>query len=153
MKRIAFLLAFLFAMSSFPALAQQRVQMRNTYERLYLVVPMVGSGTSEDPRRPMYVPTLAAVRAAVSQSAAGAAAGTGDGRGIIAFGYVESDDGSMALVELVARDRSAFSAILADKSPNVKVFEKGKHKKDDIEKEFHKYKKDFDLDDLVVNVP
>ena len=72
---------------------------------------------------------------------------------VLRAGYVESVDGSMALVELVARDRSAFSAILADKSPNVKVFEKGKHKKDDIEKEFHKYKKDFDLDDLVVNVP
>lgn len=54
-----------------------------------------------------------------------------------------SDDGRFALVEFVARDRSAFQQILADKS--LKVFDRKKDKKDDIEKELKKYKHDFDI--------
>ena len=37
-----------------PLAAQQGVDRRNLYERLLCVVPMVGSGTAEDPRRPAY---------------------------------------------------------------------------------------------------
>jgi hypothetical protein len=44
----------------------------------------------------------------------------------------------------VARDREAFAAIFKDKS--VKVFEKGKDKKEDIDKELKKFKKDFDIE-------
>jgi hypothetical protein len=120
--------------------------MRNMYERLYLVVPMTGSGTMEDPRRPMYVPAPPAH--GLNATAAPAAAD-----GIIAFTFQESDDGAYALVELVARDRAAFKAILEDRNPSVKIFEKGKHAKDDIEREFRKHKANFDLDSLVVNVP
>jgi hypothetical protein len=111
-------------------LAQHRVDSRNLYERLLCVVPMIGSGAFDDPRRPDYVPLSP----------------DPEGNGIIAFSQTESDDGQYALVELVARDRSAFAAILADKRPNVKVFVKGKDKKQDIEREFRKYKKDLDLD-------
>ncbi len=145
MKRFAFLLALLFAASISGSFAQQRVQMRNMYERLYLVVPMIGSGTREDPRRPMYTP---------AQDAHGvdAAAQPAD-TGIIAYAFQESDDGTCALVELVARDRAAFKAILEDRDPRVKVFQKGKDKRDDIQAEFRKHKADFDLDSLVVNVP
>ena len=145
MKRIAFLLTFLLAASVFPLFAQHKVQMRNMYERLYLVVPMVGSGTAEDPRRPMYVPAPAA-------PGADAAAQPADS-GIIAFAFQESDDGEYALVELVARDPGAFKPILEDRQPHVKIFRKGKDKKEDIETEFRKHVKDFDLDSLVVNVP
>ena len=35
-----------------PIWSQKRVDTRNTYERLLCVVPMVGAGTYEDPRRP-----------------------------------------------------------------------------------------------------
>jgi hypothetical protein len=149
-KRIAFLLAVLFAASVFPLLAQRRVQMRNMYERLYLVVPMVGSGTAEDPRRPMYAPLPA--HPGVDASAQRSDAQPADS-GIIAFAFQESDDGAYALVEFVARDRAAFKLILEDRQPNVKVFEKGKSKKGDVEQEFRKYKHDFDLDSLVVNIP
>ncbi len=38
-------------------LAQQAVDPRNRYERLILIMPMIGIGTYEDPRRPAYVPT------------------------------------------------------------------------------------------------
>ena len=145
MKRVAFMLAFLFAVSSSGLFAQHRVQMRNMYERLYLVVPMIGAGTLQDPRRPMYapLPPQPAVQAGAQPAASG----------IIAFSFQESDDGAYALVEVVARDRSAFKEILESQRPDVKVFEKGKDRKDDIEKEFRKHKKDFDLDSLAVSVP
>lgn len=114
--------------------------MRNTHVRLYLVAPIVGSGTPDDPRRPLYVPAPAA-GAPPAQD------------GIIAFAFQESDDGKSALVQLVARDRAAFQGIFDDNRADVKIFEKGKDKKGDIETEFRKHKKDFNLDTLSVNVP
>ena len=90
---------------------------------------MVGAGTPADPKRPKYAPWPPAP--ATSRTA------------IIGFSHQVSDDGKLALVEFVAQDRQAFAALFADKT--VTVFEKGKDKKDDIEKELKKYKKDFDL--------
>ena len=116
-----------------PVQCQQRVDPRSMYERLMAVVPIVGSGkSSEDPRRPLYAPTPAELRAsAISRT------------GILGFTHVLSDDGHFALVEFVARDRSAFKAILADST--VKAFLKGRDKRADVEAEFKKYKKDFDF--------
>ena len=109
--------------------AQRPVDSRNNYARIITVVPMVGSGTYADPRRPQYAPpALSATRTR---------------NGIIGYSYQLSDDGQFALVQFVALDRSAFQAILTDKQ--VKSFEKGKSKKEDLEKELKKYKKDFDL--------
>ncbi len=54
-----------------------------------------------------------------------------------------SDDGLLALVEFVAHDRSAFQQIL--EAPTVKSFLKGKDKREDVEAEFKKHKKDFDF--------
>ncbi len=59
------------------------------------------------------------------------------------YAHQVSDDGRFALVEFVARDRKAFQSILNDKT--IKVFEKGKDKKDDIERELKKFRADFDL--------
>ena len=111
--------------------AQRRVDPRHTYNRIICVVPVIGKGTPEDPRRPQFAPVP------------GVNNGQGDS-GIIAYSQVISDDGKYALVEFVARDRAAFQAILSDRQ--IKAFEKGKHKKDDIEHELKKFKKDFDLD-------
>lgn len=96
------------------------------------VVPMVGSGTLADPIRPLYAPTPGQLQASAKTRA-----------GIIGFTHVLSDDHHFALVEFVARDRSAFQAILADKS--VRSFLKGRDKRADIEAEFKKYKRDFDF--------
>jgi hypothetical protein len=91
---------------------------------------MVGAGTFEDPRRPLYAP----------------APGTEGDSGIVGFSYDVSDDGNSALVELVAVDRAAFTPMLEDKRADVKVFEKSKAKKEDVEKEWKKYKPKFDPD-------
>ena len=94
---------------------QQRLDPRQMYERLMCVVPMVGLGSFEEPKRPMFTPTPAALRTAAASRT-----------GVLGFSYVVSDDGLLALVEFVARDRSAFQQILA--SPTVKSFVKGKDK-------------------------
>src|ERR1700682_2790274 len=80
--------------SSAAAVAQPRVDPRNMYERVLAVVPIVGTGTAGDMKRPMYAPTLGEVRPSA-------------GTGILGYTYVESDDHKFALVEFVARDRAA----------------------------------------------
>ena len=124
-----------------PVMCQPRVDPRNTYERVLAVVPMVGSGKSQqDPKRPMYAPTPAELQASLKTRT-----------GILAFTHVISDDGHFALVEFVARDRSAFKAVLAD--PAIKAFLKGRDKRADVEAEFKKHKKDFDFNNFGVRMP
>jgi len=79
------------------------------YERVLAVVPMVGSGTLADPIRPAYapLPTTSAITNPVL-TAASTPGVTPLRQGIIAFSYVMSDDGKLALVEFVAVDRGAF---------------------------------------------
>ena len=114
-----------------PGLAQQRrVDDRNFGERLVLIVPLVGDGSPRNPFRPLFAPTPDEVQAS----------------GIISYSSVLSDDKKFALLELVARDRKAFDAILKDTRIDVKKFDHLKGaKKEDIETEFRKHKKDFDF--------
>lgn len=115
--------------------AQQRVDSRNLNERIMVIVPMVGSGTAADPRRPLFTPNFGAkgVASSLGRSA------------ILGFSYQVSDDGRFALLELVALERTAFQPLFADTANNLKIFEKGKHSRAEIETEFRKYKADFDL--------
>ena len=76
------------------ASAQRRVDPRNTYEPAICVVSVVGTGTMKDPKRPQFAPWPPT--------------GAKSPNGIIAFSHQVSDEGKLALVEFVARDRSAF---------------------------------------------
>ena len=107
---------------------QRRVDPRNMYDRLICVVPMVGSGTAEDPKRPKYAPWPI----------------SNDPNAIIAFVYEPSDDGNSAIAEFVGRTRFPFQAILADRS--ITAFELGVASKADIESGVKPFRKDFDLD-------
>ena len=126
--------------------AQHKVDTRQLYERLYCVLPFIGTGSWASPKRPMYAPSPAQMNPASRT-------------GIIGFTHVLSDDGQFALVEFVARDASAFQHILADINANlnvnvnVRAFSKGKDKREDIEAEFRKHKKDFSFDHFGVKVP
>jgi hypothetical protein len=126
-----------------PALPQQPVNLRNTHERVLCIVPMVGRGTADDPRRPMFAPVRGRRGEAPSRD------------GIIAYTFQESDDGRYALVEFVALDRAAFAPILEEKDRRVdmKVFVKGEASRADIETEFRSQKGSFDLERFRVNVP
>lgn len=121
-------LALLFV--GFSLAAQHKVDSRQAGHRIYVVCPMIGDGSQQNPFRPKYAP-LPSELASPSRS------------GIKAFHYVESDDGRFALVEFAAWDRAAFRALLQDRS--IQVFHRGMSRRDDVESEFRKYRKDFDL--------
>lgn len=117
--------------------AQRRVDPRNTYHRVICVVPLVGAGTPDDPRRPKYAPAKPAAKPTETD--------------IIAFTQVPTDDGKFAIVEFVAKSRKAFEAILAD--PSVTSFEKGVHTREEIETEMRKHTRSFNLDKFGVVMP
>jgi hypothetical protein len=113
------------------ASAQNQVDSRHLNERIIAVVPLTGAGTYADPKRPVFAPAPAEMR---------------NGDGIIEYHWSPSDDGRYALVEFVAQDRKALAAILTDPR-TLKAFEKGKSKKDDIERVLKVYRKDFSLEE------
>ena len=121
-----------------------RVDPRDAYVRILAVVPLIGAGTHADPIRPAYAPGPRQRGSKLSKP---------DSTGILGFNFMMSDDKKHALVEFVARDRSSFKDLLADKRPDVKASEKGKAKRSDIEAEFKRFKKDIDLDRFMVRVP
>jgi hypothetical protein len=135
-RNVSAFLALIF--SVYPLNAKRPVNPGHINERILAIVPMVGQGTLTDPRRPAYVP--------VPNSRAESGP---DLAGIIGFRMVLSDDGRFALVEFVALERSAFADLLADRRPEVRVFEKGRVRREDIEVEFRKLRKDFQLEQLI----
>jgi hypothetical protein len=114
--------------------AQQRVDPRYSLHRVIAVVPLVGSGTPADPKRGKYVPTPQAAAA--------------PGTGIIAFAVELTDDGTRAIVELVAVERATIAPILADHS--IQVFEKGVTTNAAIESAVRPSRKDFSLQNFGV---
>ncbi len=113
-------------------LAQQPVDRGSLYKRILCVVPMVGSGTFADPKRPMFAPLPAEIGA--------------DRNGILGYQFQASDDGKFALVEFVAGDHSAFAPIRGAHQPQVQVFERGKSTRQQVEAVFKKFKRDFSFD-------
>ena len=109
------------------ALAQDRVDARLVGERVFLVVPVTGSGTLDDPKRPVIVPKA------------------GEDSPFDGYTWVASDDGQLAIVMLVTKDPQALRDALSDLRVR-RAFQKGKHKRNDIEQELKKVRKDFDLD-------
>jgi hypothetical protein len=101
------------------------------YHRVYAVVPLIGTGTRSDPRRPMFV-------------AAGPQA-TAVHTGILSYQMQVSDDGKSALVEFVGATRLDLQPVLASTAAGVTIFERGQATQTQIETEFQKYKKGFTL--------
>ena len=111
----------------------RRVGSRNQHERIIAIVPFIGSGTMEDPKRPMFTPMPGTVAASSRTD-------------IIAFHFIPSDDGQFAIVELVARDKAAFLPILASTDSRVKVFVRGRDSLAALVLELRRHRKDFDLE-------
>ena len=107
MSKIALFLLLLIA--SVPAWPQRKVDAANSYHRVICVVPLVGTGTWADPKRPMFAPTS-------SQLGRGKS-------GILAYYHELSDDGQSAIVVFVAADRASLQPILTTKVPSVQVFD------------------------------
>jgi hypothetical protein len=115
-----------------PMYAEKPMRAGDRYERLVAIVPMVGRGTLDDPKRPLFMP----VRQTPGPDS------------FLSVTYDLSDDGNYAVVEFVAATRRAFAPILAAGRPDVKVFEPGKARKQDAEVEIRKFIKNFDADKI-----
>jgi hypothetical protein len=76
MRKLCLLSLLLLALL-LPLYSQQRVSMRNTHERVVAIVPMIGTGTDDDPRRPMFAPLKADIAARSGANAAAAGKPTG----------------------------------------------------------------------------
>jgi hypothetical protein len=136
MRRQAIVLFSLVCGIIVPALSQYHVDPRNRGERIIAVVPLTGAGNPGDPKRPLFAPLPEQMRTS----------------GIYEFTYQLSDDGKHAIVEFAAKDSAVLETILNDPR-TVKAFKKGKDKKDDIEKELKKHKKDFKLGPNAIALP
>lgn len=133
-----------------------RLPIESLGERIVAVVPMIGTGSMEDPIRPKYAPVpvhfalveklkrenkLPPVREKSDEER------IADGKlKIGAFTYVLADDGKRAIVEFVARDRAAFAEILRD--TQVRTLTKDKLADTAELEELRKVRKGFDPKDL-----
>src|SRR5437868_5596582 len=126
------LMAVLLSLSTL--FAQNRVSPEMMYHRVWAVVPLIGKGTSDDPRRPMFAPT----RAELAENLK-----SGRRSGVISFSMQLSDDGKSALVEFVGATPADLKVIVNSRVPGVKAFERGVATKADIEAEFQKHKLGF----------
>jgi hypothetical protein len=107
---------------------QVRVDPSQMHERAIIVVPMTGSGTYADPIRPLLSPTAAEMKGESP---------------ILSWTWQPSDDRRFAIVEVVTRDKAALETYIEDKRV-VKAFERGKSKREDVERELKVFRRDFD---------
>jgi hypothetical protein len=133
-RAVAFLLLPLTVLS-----AQNRVSPEMMYHRVWAVVPLIGSGKPDDPKRPMFVPSPAEQTAKFKD---------GDRSGIIGYSMQLSDDGKSALVEFIGASPAELKFIVNSQVSGVKAFERGATSKAEIEAEFQKYKAGFTVDSL-----
>jgi hypothetical protein len=119
-----------FALLAAGAQAQTPLMMHPGYERAIAVVPLAGAGTPADPKRPQFM------------------AAKGLPAGVLSWRYLPSDDKHFAIVELVLSDAAGLDAIRAAQGPNVRLFERDKTTRAQLEAELRKYKKDFKLEDF-----
>jgi len=101
------------------------------YHRVYAIVPMIGTGTKDDPKRPMFMPPPAKGPAAVAHT------------GIIGCQMWPSDDGNSALVEFVGATPQDLQAVTSSTATGVQVFFRGQHTQAEIEAAFQQYRKGF----------
>ena len=117
--------------------AQYRVDPSQSYERIYAILPMTGKGTLDDPKRPMFMPAPAQMKA-------------NDRTGIIAYHQVASDDGRFALVEIVTASRTELAPITsqlkaqAAVTAGLQVFDSGQDRAT-VERAFKAQRKNFDF--------
>jgi hypothetical protein len=126
--------------------AQHRVDAGSMYARIYAIVPMVGSGTWDDPKRPMFAPRPQDMT-------------PGTRTGIIAYNQVESDDGKFALIEIVAADRPNLAQITGPITAQLsavaglQLFDRSTTSQATVQSAFQALKKNFDITKFRVVVP
>lgn len=84
------------------------------FQRVIATVPLIGSGTTDDPYRPMFCASVAELTAA---------AASGHPLPRLACSSEVGDDGKTAIVEFSAMDGHALRAIRQSKVPGVTIYE------------------------------
>ena len=117
------LFLFLFLIGGNHVVQAQNARIGEARGKVLLTVPMVGSGTWADPKRPAFVREAG-----------------------VPFRYQVSDDGTMALLEAAPRNLAEQGKLaeLVKKEPRAKMFQPEKDKQSDAVAEFKRLKKDFD---------
>ena len=118
---------------------QNRVSPEMMYHRVFAIVPLIGSGKPDDPRRPMFTPSPAEQAAKFKN---------GDRTGVIGYSMQLSDDGKSALVEFMGENPSELKFIVNSQAAGVIAFERGTATKEQIQAAFQKYKAGFTLSTL-----
>jgi hypothetical protein len=113
-----------------------RVDPGQMYHRVYARVPIVGTGTKGDPKRPMFAPV-------VPQTPPTGPAAAAVHTGILGYTMLISDDGNWALCEFVGATPQDLQIITSAAGPNVVVFERGTSTVAAIEADFQQYMKGF----------
>jgi hypothetical protein len=128
------------------AFAQHSVDPGSMYARIYAIVPMVGSGTWDDPTRPMYAPVPQQMTPGIRT-------------GIIAFNQVLSDNGNFALIEIVVANQSQLALITAQMNtqlsaaPGFQLFNRSTTPTATVQSAFQQLKANFDITKFRVVVP
>jgi hypothetical protein len=97
-----------------------------------VVVPMIGAGTPEDPRRPLGMP-----------------AGEAKQDSPIGYRYVVSDSGRLAIMVLTAPSRKHFDTALNAYGALAQDFDPLLHDRPAVERALKLIRKDFDLDSFL----
>lgn len=138
------ILAFFLPSASVLAQMRHTTAPADSHQHIFAIVPITGSGTIADPKRPMFAP--AQVRPVVTNAIGAAAATSAPRTGIVAYHMQVTDDGKSAIVEFIAPSLSDLKDILTTSDSRVQVFRKGVQSKDAMEAAFKTRKKDFSFD-------
>jgi len=114
-----------------------RVDTGQMYHRVYARVPIVGTGTKGDPKRPMFAPVTP------QTPPLGTAAAAAVHTGILGYTMLISDNGQWALCEFVGATPKDLQVITSAASASVVVFERGTSSIAEIEADFQQYLKGF----------
>ena len=133
------LLPLLLSSTGFLFAQYRPVDPLNTHQRVIAIVPVVGEGTKDNPKKPMLVDLL----------------------GVIAWKAELSDDKRFALVELVAKERTKLDAAFTHpafaqaraQAPTLKIEYKDSGRGPTVFDEFSRMKKGFRPERFGVAVP
>lgn len=105
-------------------------------QRVIAIVPMIGSGTVDDPRRPLFFPTPTDVAKAPDPNNPPA---------VLSYRYELADDGNTAIVEFSGRDRVAIRRAIKSSDPGVRLLDLNSNKPGEVEKQLKLLKQSFNL--------
>lgn len=127
--------------------SQSHSDFHASHHRMICVVPLIGAGTVQDPRRPLLAPIAAQLHARQKPNPLGGYQSTLDSD-LLSYQSVLTDDGQSAIVMFTAQSQSAVNVLR--KQPGIlRVFDSQNSKAADLVPQLRQFKKDFDLQMLL----